>query len=305
MPAGNVLRPNKGSAGAALPVGRQESSSSPFDATDSSLADSPFNVVEPARQAPPGETRREQRGQDVHTDRSRYFVITSNTADNVVKSVRHNLWATQKKNEQKLDEAFRTAPSVLLVFSVNGTGAFQGYARMRSSVGRTRSKGADPFNGFGRLFEVEWLRLHDLPYREVNHLRNPLAEDRQVQFSRDGQELANSIGQRLCKLIDKHIEEPESFPAAQQQAPPWQPPSRTGPMGWSGAGPTATSPFAVVGGDRDDAESRKRRKLQNVPHPLEDGFDKQVELFLGLEYDEYVEWWRLYGAVSPGPSPPP
>lgn len=300
MPAGNVSRPNKGPSGAELPVGRQEAtgcpSASPFDVT----ADSPFNVVEPARQAPPGETRREQRGQDVHTERSRYFVITSNTIENVVKSVRHNLWATQKKNEQKIDEAFRTAPSVILVFSVNGTGAFQGYARMRSSVGRARSKGADPFNGFGKLFEVEWLRLHDLPYREVNHLRNPLAENRQVQFSRDGQELANSTGQTLCKLIDKHIEEPESFPAAQQAAPPWQQ-----PMGWSGAAPTATSLFSTGGGDREDGESRKRRKLQNVPHPLEDGFDKQVGLFLGLEYNEYVEWWRLYGAVSPGPSPPP
>ncbi|CAK0895797.1 unnamed protein product, partial [Prorocentrum cordatum] len=194
---------------------------------------------------------------EVHTDDAKYFVITSNTKENVVKSLKHSLWATQRKNEQRLDEAFRTASAVVLVFSVNRTDAFQGYACMRSPVGKPRVRSADPFNGFGRLFDVEWLRLHDLPFGEVDNLRNPLNGDRRkpdllaagsparisrhprgpprshgpaallllhgglgtraapsrpVTFSRDGQELANDVGRRLCGLIDRHVTDPDSFP---------------------------------------------------------------------------------------------
>lgn len=42
----------------------------------------------------------------------------------------------QKHNEEKLNEAFRTAPGVFLFFSVNMSGHFQGYARMASPVSR-------------------------------------------------------------------------------------------------------------------------------------------------------------------------
>merc|ERR1711957_856548 len=64
--------------------------------------------------------------------------------------------------------------------------------------------------------EVEWLRLHDLQYREVELLRNPLNGDQAVRFSRDGQELTNTVGRRLCGIIDRHIDDPENFPAPPQ-----------------------------------------------------------------------------------------
>mmetsp|Transcript_62694 Transcript_62694/g.123959 ORF Transcript_62694/g.123959 Transcript_62694/m.123959 type:complete len:523 (-) Transcript_62694:73-1641(-) len=144
--------------------------------------------------------------------KTRYFIITSNIGEHVVKSVEHSVWATQRKNEQKLNDAFRTSTAVILVFSVNKSGAFQGYARMRSLTGRATCRG-DPFNGFGRLFDVEWLRLHDIDVAEVNYLRNPLDESRQVGFSRDGQELAHSVGAELCRHFDVQIyrEDPSSF----------------------------------------------------------------------------------------------
>lgn len=144
--------------------------------------------------------------------KTRYFIITSNIGEHVVKSVEHNVWATQRKNEQKLNDAFRTSTAVILVFSVNKSGAFQGYARMRSLTGRATCHG-DPFNGFGRLFDVEWLRLHDIDVAEVNYLRNPLDESRQVGYSRDGQELAHSVGAELCRHFDVQIyrEDPSSY----------------------------------------------------------------------------------------------
>ncbi len=46
------------------------------------------------------------------------------------------LMCVQRHNEDKLNEAFRTAAGVFLVFSVNMSGHFQGYARMASAVSR-------------------------------------------------------------------------------------------------------------------------------------------------------------------------
>ncbi|KAG5653752.1 hypothetical protein H0H81_010839 [Sphagnurus paluster] len=44
-------------------------------------------------------------------------------------SVEKGLWATQKHNEGILDQAFRTSQEVYLIFSVNKSGEFYGYAR--------------------------------------------------------------------------------------------------------------------------------------------------------------------------------
>eukprot|EP00438_Fugacium_kawagutii_P016554 Skav230615 [mRNA] locus=scaffold3185:66492:71078:- [translate_table: standard] len=153
-----------------------------------------------------------------HSDRARFFVIPSRSASAPRKALSlqhllrrgnstenagtlaanrawscHNVWATQRKNETKLDEAYRSGDPIILLFSVQRSDAFQGYAQMRSSVGRSKLRGLDPFNGFGRLFDVEWLRLHDLPFREVQHLRTG---DVNVTMARDGQEIENNIGRR-------------------------------------------------------------------------------------------------------------
>lgn len=42
------------------------------------------------------------------------------------------LWLLQRHNEQKLQEAFERSKDVFLIFSVNMSGHFQGYARMVS-----------------------------------------------------------------------------------------------------------------------------------------------------------------------------
>lgn len=44
-------------------------------------------------------------------------------------SVERGVWATQKHNEAILDQAFRTSREVILIFSVNKSGEFYGYAR--------------------------------------------------------------------------------------------------------------------------------------------------------------------------------
>ena len=46
--------------------------------------------------------------------------------------------AVQRHNEEKLNAAFRAGSTVLLVFSVNGSGHFQGFAKMVTLVNRQR-----------------------------------------------------------------------------------------------------------------------------------------------------------------------
>jgi len=50
----------------------------------------------------------------------------------------------QRHNEDKLNEAFRTAPGVFLIFSVNMSGRFQGYARMASPAARQQARPRGP-----------------------------------------------------------------------------------------------------------------------------------------------------------------
>ena len=50
--------------------------------------------------------------------RSRYFVMKSSSHKNIVLSVEHQVWATPRNNQEKLNEAFQSASHVILVFSV-------------------------------------------------------------------------------------------------------------------------------------------------------------------------------------------
>lgn len=80
---------------------------------------------------------------------------------------------------------------VILIFSVNMSGFFQGYAQMMSSVGWRRdnvwSQGNGKSNPWGRSFKVKWLCLNDLPFQKTLHLKNPLNDYKPVKISRDCQ----------------------------------------------------------------------------------------------------------------------
>lgn len=136
----------------------------------------------------------------------RYFVIKSLNHENIQMSVNKGIWATQAMNESILDEAFHNSSKVILIFSVNMSGYFQGYAQMISSVGSRRdhvwSQGNGGRNPWGRSFEVNWLRLCDLPFQRTLHLKNPWNQYKPVKISRDCQELPPDIGEALCELLD-------------------------------------------------------------------------------------------------------
>ncbi|KAF9066457.1 hypothetical protein BDP27DRAFT_1012890 [Rhodocollybia butyracea] len=59
----------------------------------------------------------------------RYFILKSLSQYDLDLSVEKNLWATQKHNEGILDQSYRTSNEVYLIFSVNKSGEFYGYAK--------------------------------------------------------------------------------------------------------------------------------------------------------------------------------
>ncbi|KAL9227068.1 hypothetical protein vseg_002805 [Gypsophila vaccaria] len=141
----------------------------------------------------------------------RYFIIKSLNYENIQLSVEKGIWATQVMNEPILEEAFNNSRKVILIFSVNSSGLFNGYAEMISSVGQRRerlwSQGTGANKPWGRSFKVKWLRLSNLPFYKTLHLKNPLNEYKPVKISRDCQELPTEVGEALCELIDKEFEE--------------------------------------------------------------------------------------------------
>ncbi|XP_021299097.1 uncharacterized protein LOC110427802 isoform X2 [Herrania umbratica] len=145
----------------------------------------------------------EKRGRLCNT---RYFIIKSLNHQNIQLSIDKGIWATQLMNEPILEEAFHNSGRVILVFSVNMSGFFQGYAQMMSSVGWRRdnvwSQGSGKGNPWGRSFKVKWLCLNHLPFQKTLHLKNPLNDYKPVKISRDCQELPQDIGEALCELLD-------------------------------------------------------------------------------------------------------
>ncbi|XP_073241899.1 3'-5' RNA helicase YTHDC2-like [Porites lutea] len=132
---------------------------------------------------------------------ARYFIMKCNNQRNLDISMAKGIWATTLANEKKLNRAFKESKRVILVFSVQGSGHFQGYAQMISAIGKDKSPefGSSSLSG---VFSVEWIKKASIPFQQAHHLVNPWNDHKKVQISRDGQELEPKVGEELCKLWD-------------------------------------------------------------------------------------------------------
>ena len=146
----------------------------------------------------------------------RYFIVKCNNEKNLEISMNKGIWATTKGNEKKLDRAFHESEDVFLIFSIQGSGHFQGFARMTSGVTDRHAPEFGSAN-LGGTFSVEWIHREDIAFQHTHHLTNPWNENKKVQISRDGQELEPTVGDKLCCLWEQML--PPSSPTG----PPAQP----------------------------------------------------------------------------------
>ncbi|KAK1884311.1 YTH domain containing protein 1 [Dissostichus eleginoides] len=138
---------------------------------------------------------------------ARFFLIKSNNHENVSLAKAKGVWSTLPVNEKKLNAAFRSARSVVLVFSVRESGKFQGFARLSSES----HHGGSPIHWvlpagmnakmLGGVFKIDWLCRRELPFTKTAHLSNPWNEQKPVKIGRDGQEIQPEVGAQLCALF--------------------------------------------------------------------------------------------------------
>ncbi|XP_041666905.1 3'-5' RNA helicase YTHDC2 [Cheilinus undulatus] len=132
----------------------------------------------------------------------RYFIMKSSNMRNIEISQQRGIWSTTPSNETKLNRAFMDHSIIILIFSVQGSGHFQGYARMTSAVSRESCQDWG-LVGLGGVFSVDWIHMESLPFHFSQHILNPWNEHKKVQISRDGQELEPHAGSQLLLLWDR------------------------------------------------------------------------------------------------------
>jgi cleavage and polyadenylation specificity factor subunit 4 len=64
----------------------------------------------------------------------RYFLMRSAEARLVERAVNKGVWPVSHGCLERLNEAFNSGEDIVLLFTVSGSGAFQGCARMKSSA---------------------------------------------------------------------------------------------------------------------------------------------------------------------------
>ncbi|KAM9841444.1 3'-5' RNA helicase YTHDC2 [Aulostomus maculatus] len=127
---------------------------------------------------------------------ARYFIMKSSNMKNIEVSQQKGIWSTTPSNEAKLAKAFLENSLVILIFSVQGSGHFQGYARMTTPIS-CESCHDWGVTGLRGVFSVEWIRKESLPFQCTQHILNQWNDNKKVQISRDGQELEAQAGRQL------------------------------------------------------------------------------------------------------------
>lgn len=144
---------------------------------------------------------------------ARFLVIKSFTEDDVHRSIRHRIWASTDKGNQRLNRVYLQCqkeaeergdrPTVYLFFSVNGSGHFCGLAEMTSAVDFNTSSDVWAQEGKWKgTFQVRHIFVKDVPNRELRHIKLPNnPENKSVTQSRDTQELNREAGIEMLRIM--------------------------------------------------------------------------------------------------------
>lgn len=144
---------------------------------------------------------------DVNPANARFYIIKSNSEQDIRASIEHGVWCSTDHGNKKLDNCFKNnqhnGPTILL-FSVNNSGKFCGIAEMTSRVDFNKESGIWSNNRFRGQFRVRWTHVKDVPNSALRHIYLANNDFKPVTFSRDTQEVPPREGKRLLYIVHKY-----------------------------------------------------------------------------------------------------
>lgn len=111
--------------------------------------------------------------------RHRFFILKSLRSDDLDRSIETGYWATQPHNENVLDQAYRNSETVFLIFGVNQTGQFHGYAKMAGPIHTPtiEGKGKDEQRRRASLSSVVSAASSSIPPATIHESADESADD--------------------------------------------------------------------------------------------------------------------------------
>eukprot|EP00371_Babesia_bovis_P003106 XP_001611753.1 YT521-B-like family protein [Babesia bovis T2Bo] len=140
---------------------------------------------------------------DVNSKNTKCFMIKSNNMMNIYFSICYGIWATGINNTAKLINAFQSCEHVILIFSGNESGGFQGYARMMTLPISGLYKGIwGSFQSrLGDNFRVKWIKQCSVEFEVLRHVTNQYNQNLPLKKSRDGTELPLDVAEIICNTL--------------------------------------------------------------------------------------------------------
>ncbi|TVY17622.1 30-kDa cleavage and polyadenylation specificity factor 30 [Lachnellula arida] len=172
-----------------------------------------------------GKPYRDQRGFDRGgKGDTRYFIVKSFNEENVLRCIADSVWTTQAQNGSVFKKAFESCKNVILVFSINKSRAFQGYARMESLPGSVESPAWQESINWesAGAFKVKWMVVCSTRFHRIGHLKNALNENQAVLIGKDGQEIEENCGLGLIELIHEEVQEAMIAWRHSDEKGPWE-----------------------------------------------------------------------------------
>ncbi|XP_057799991.1 uncharacterized protein LOC131015576 isoform X2 [Salvia miltiorrhiza] len=159
---------------------------------------------------------------------TKFFLIKSDSEDDVHKSIKHNMWSCTPYGNRKLNAAYNDAQRIgcpiFLFFSVNVFGQFCGMAEMSGPVDFHRDMDLDKRSG---SFPVKWHIIKDLSH--LNLFRHTILhnnENMPVTDNRDIQRISFNKGLDMFRLFKGCTSKTsllarELSPMGRENSPPW------------------------------------------------------------------------------------
>ena len=121
------------------------------------------------------------------------------------------MWSSSKNGNQTLTNSFKLSKekggSAYLFFSCNGSGRFVGVARMKTPCDNEKSfEYWTQDEKWPGLFEVEWLFIKDVPFREFKNIIITMkdGETKPISNSRDCQEIPLNYAKTMIEIFENY-----------------------------------------------------------------------------------------------------